>query len=82
MSKKSIYFSLFGGYLYEADEQEEKILDSFQVPLIDMPSTSCKCYGRFHTGYDLQQKHFIICKKCAKELIDVKKLLARKNVNQ
>ena len=76
----AIYFSLFGGYLYEANIEEEKALDAFQIPLISFPDDSCKkCKGRFHTGFDLKQKHFIICPKCSKKYIDVRKILDRKN---
>ncbi len=79
-NNKSFYFSLFGGYIYEADQQEEKILDAFQIPLTQIPNTSCKkCHGRFHVGFNVEQKHFIICTSCSKKYLDVKKILNKKN---
>lgn len=81
--EKSLYFSIFGGYIYEATPEEEKVLDPFQIPLTGKPSDSCKkCNGRFHIGFDVHQKHFIICTKCAKKLIDAKKILSRKGGKQ
>ena len=76
--QKSLYFSIFGGYLYEADKDEEKVLDAFQVPLAKKPKSSCKCQGRFHVGFDLKQRHFIMCSKCARKCIDAQKILDRK----
>jgi hypothetical protein len=77
--QNSIYFSIFGGYIYEASPEEEKMLDAFQIPLISKPDNSCKkCHGRFHVGFDIDQKHFIICKSCSKKLLDVKKILSKK----
>ena len=72
------YFSIFGGYIYQASEQEEKILDAFQIPLLDKPTTNCKkCFGKFHVGYNTSTRHFTICPKCSKKQIDVKKLLKK-----
>lgn len=77
--KTTYYFSIFGGYIYEANAEEEKVLDAFQIPLTEKPDSSCKkCYGRFHVGYDTEQKHFIICKSCSKKYLDVKKILSKK----
>jgi len=82
-NKYSLYFSIFGGYLFDATEQEEKTLDAFQLPLKQKPKSSCKqCNGTFKTGYDAKQKHYIFCKKCSKTCLDVEKLLNRtKNVS-
>jgi hypothetical protein len=75
----SLYFSIFGGYIYEATENEEKVLDAFQIPLLERPDSSCKkCHGRFYDGYNATQKHFIICNKCSKKYIDGKKILEKK----
>lgn len=76
---KSLYFSIFGGNIYESSQDEEKSLDSFQIPLKERPSTSCKkCHGRFYLHYNLTQKHYVICPKCAKKHIDFVKVLAKK----
>jgi hypothetical protein len=76
----SYYFSIFGGYIYEASIEEEKVLDAFQIPLTAPPDSSCKkCFGRFYVGFDTKQKHFIICKRCSKKYIDVQKILNNKN---
>jgi hypothetical protein len=64
IQEQSLYFSIFGGYIYEANKEEEKTLDAFQIPLIKKPSASCnKCNGRFHVGFNLEQKHFVMCTK-------------------
>lgn len=74
-----LYFSLFGGHLFYAKEDEVSVIDAFQIPLKKKPSSSCnQCYGRFYTGYDLTKRHFIICKKCAIKTIEPRKLLAKK----
>jgi hypothetical protein len=36
-NNNSFYFSIFGGYIYEANIDEEKTLDPFQIPLIEKP---------------------------------------------
>lgn len=78
--QNSLYFSIFGGYIYEANSEEEKVLDAFQIPLTSKPNTSCKkCYGRFHIGFSTNQKHFVICPKCSKKHIHVEKILNKKN---
>jgi hypothetical protein len=78
--EQSLYFSIFGGYIYEANKEEEKTLDAFQIPLTGKPSSSCnKCNGRFHVGFNIQQKHFVICTKCSKKFIDVQKILSKKS---
>lgn len=75
----SWYFSIFGGYLYQATEEEEKVLDAFQIPLTGKPDTNCKkCHGKFSVGFDVNKKHFIICPKCTKKYVDVKKIVERK----
>jgi hypothetical protein len=80
IQEQSLYFSIFGGYIYEANKEEEKTLDAFQIPLTKRPSASCnKCKGLFHTGFNIQQKHFIICPKCSKKNIDVQKILNKKS---
>lgn len=72
----SYYFSIFGGYIYKATEKEEKVLDAFQIPLTSKPDNGCKkCFGKFHTGYNTNTRHFIICPKCSKKYLDVKKIL-------
>lgn len=76
---KSFYFSIFGGYIYEANKEEEKTLDAFQIPLLEKPKSCNKCKGLFHVGFNVQQKHFIICPKCSKKLIDVRKILSKKS---
>lgn len=81
--KQSPYFSIFGGYIYEANSEEEKVLDAFQIPLKETPSSSCKkCQGRFHVGFNVNQKHYIICPKCSKKYIDVEKILSRKGAKK
>jgi hypothetical protein len=76
----SYYFSIFGGYTYSVNEKEEKVLDSFQIPLKSKPSNSCnKCYGKFHVGYDSNKRHFIACPKCMKKYLDVTKILSSRN---
>lgn len=75
---KPLYFSIFGGYIYESDKDEEKILDAFQIPLVSRPKSTCKCKGRFHVGFDTKTKHFIVCSKCARKCIDAQKMVARK----
>lgn len=71
-SPKKLYFSLFSGELYEVDAKEVGSLDAFQIPLVRRPSTSCKkCHGRFYEGYLVNLKHYQICTKCAKKIIDV-----------
>lgn len=76
----SYYFSIFGGYIYNVNENEEKVLDSFQIPLKDKPSNSCnKCYGKFYTGYDVGKRHFVACTKCMKKYLNAEKLLKKKN---
>lgn len=78
--EKAIYFSIFGGYIYEANPEEEKVLDAFQIPLTQRPKDSCKkCHGRFHVGFNVEQKHFIICTSCSKKYLDVKKILSKKS---
>jgi hypothetical protein len=82
-NNNSFYFSIFGGYIYEANIDEEKTLDPFQIPLIEKPKPSCnKCNGRFYIEYNLKQKHFIICPKCSKKYINVEKILKKKNENR
>lgn len=76
---KSLYFSMFGGHIYEVSPEEEKVLDSFQIPLKSMPNPTCKkCYGRLHIGYDIKNKHYILCPKCLKKCLSGEKILARK----
>jgi hypothetical protein len=83
IQEQSLYFSIFGGYIYEANKEEEKTLDAFQIPLIKKPSASCnKCNGRFHVGFNLDQKHFVICTKCSKKFIDVQKILSKKSAKR
>jgi hypothetical protein len=75
---KSLYFSIFGGYFFESLPSDEDVLDAFQIPLVKKPSSSCKhCYGRFYTGFDTKQRHFILCSKCSKKYIDANKLLKK-----
>lgn len=77
------YFSIFGGYIFSANEKEEMVLDSFQIPLIEKPKNNCsKCYGKFYTGYDLTKRHYIACPKCMKKYLDVKKLMQKKNAKK
>lgn len=76
------YFSIFGGYIYSVNEKEEKVLDSFQIPLKDKPDNCNKCYGKFHIGYDVQKRHFKICNKCMKKYLDAKKFLKLKNAKR
>lgn len=81
--QNSLYFSIFGGYIYEANSEEEKVLDAFQIPLREHPNSSCKkCQGRFHVGFNVQQKHYIICPKCSKKYIHVEKILSRKGAKK
>lgn len=76
----SLYFSVFGGNIYEASVDEEKILDAFQIPLKEHPPSSCrKCHGRFYLHYNLTHKHYEVCPKCAKKYVDFAKILAKKN---
>jgi len=78
-NEQSFYFSIFGGYIYEANKEEEKTLDAFQIPLLKKPESCKKCQGRFHVGFNVDQKHYIICPKCSKKYIDVKKILSKKS---
>ncbi len=79
--KKYLYFSIFGGNLYYAMEDEEKVLDPFQIPLTKSPNTSCKkCYGRFYIGYDNTKRHFLICGKCGKKCIDSEKIMRNRRI--
>lgn len=79
-SQYKLHFSIFGGNLYESNLNEHGVLDAFQIPLSKKPKSSCRsCYGRFYTAYDVTQRHFVICKKCAKMCIDVDALLSKRN---
>lgn len=77
------YFSIFGGYIYSANQKEEQVLDGFQIPLTSKPDNKCtKCYGKFYTGYDLTKRHYIACPKCMKKYLDVKKIIKNKNAKR
>lgn len=70
-----VYFSLFSGQIYSIEPDME--VDAFQIPLTGKPHKhyNCsKCYGRLHLGYDLKNKHYIVCRKCLKKFLDVPKL--------
>ena len=76
-----LYFSIFGGNVYEASDDET--LDAFQIPLRKRPISSCKkCHGRFYTGYDSVKRHYIMCSYCAKRCIDIEKVISEKNAKK
>ena len=78
-SPNPLYFSLFGGMLYQANPDEEAILDAFQIPLKQTPSGSCKkCHGQFHTGYDTTQRVFIMCSQCSRKCLDMERILQKR----
>lgn len=75
LQKKQVYFSIFSGQIYSIDADSE--VDAFQIPLKSLPNSrkNCnKCFGRLHTGFSVTQKHYLICRKCMKTLLDVNKL--------
>lgn len=75
MNKKLLYFSIFSGDIYEILPEDEKCLDSFQIPLKERPKGCRKCQGCFYLHYSLTNKQYVICPKCAKKYIDYAKLL-------
>lgn len=79
---KSLYFSLFSGQIYEVSPEDEKALDSFQIPLREKPKSCRKCHGSFYLHYSLTDKHYVICPKCAKKHIDFDKLFSKKNAKK
>jgi hypothetical protein len=82
MQSKSLYFSIFGGNIFESVAEEEKVLDAFQIPLKRKPKSSCKsCYGQFYTGYDTIKRHFLICSPCSRICIDIDKVIERKKLS-
>lgn len=69
---KKLYFSLFSGELYLVNADETAELDAFQVPLLKYPNKNCKkCHGRFHEGFNLTYKHYMMCTKCLKKCADI-----------
>jgi predicted Zn-ribbon and HTH transcriptional regulator len=78
MNTKLLYFSIFSGDIYEIMPEDEKALDSFQIPLKMRPKGCRKCKGCFYIHYDLTNKKFDICPRCAKKYIDYNKLLNEK----
>lgn len=77
---KVLYFSLFSGEIYSIPKSDDKNIDAFQIPLKGLPNKSCKkCYGRLHTGYNLTHKHYHVCHKCLKRILDVDRLYAKNN---
>jgi len=83
MTEKSWYFSIFGGSLYEVNSDEEAVMDAFQIPLKRIPDSSCKkCLGRFFTGYNSTQQHYIMCPKCSKKCIDAEKIIKKRNAKK
>lgn len=79
MDNKSLYFSIFGGNIFEADVAEESVMDSFQIPLKVAPKKSCKkCHGSFYTGYDTMKRHYIMCSQCSRKCIDIDKVLSKR----
>ena len=82
MNTKYIYFSIFGGNIFEVDIAEESIIDSFQIPLKAAPKKSCKkCHGSFYTGYDTVKRHYIMCSQCSRKCIDIDKILSKRKAH-
>lgn len=75
MNKKALYFSIFSGDIYEVLCEDEKALDSFQLPLKERPKSCRKCQGYFYLHYSIEDKQYVICPRCAKKYIDYAKLL-------
>ena len=80
MEKKLLYFSLFSGQIYDVPEDEVKLLDGFQIPLIERPKDTCrKCYGRFYTAFNTTGGYYEVCASCARKYVDAKRLGLKKN---
>jgi hypothetical protein len=75
MNKKLLYFSIFSGDIYEVLPEDEKALDSFQLPLKERPKSCRKCHGYLYLHYSLTDKQYVLCPTCAKKYIDYAKLL-------
>ena len=66
-----LYFSMISGDIYYIEEDEVKILDNTQIPLIKKPDSNCKkCYGRFYIGFETIKKYYMPCPRCMKKCID------------
>ena len=64
------YFSLVTGELFNLPDDMGKTIDKFHLELSGKPNCSCKkCYGRFYTSYNPEQKVYEICPKCCKKLL-------------
>ena len=64
-------YSVFSGTLYEVLEEDLKHLDVGQLPLKDLPRSSCKkCYQRFSDGRDATNYTYSPC-SCLRKLVDV-----------
>ena len=78
MQTTRLIYSVFSGTYYEILESDIKLLEIGQLPLIGMPSSSCKkCQGRGHVGRDTKTHAFEVC-NCVRKKIDyelVKSLL-------
>jgi hypothetical protein len=70
MNNTKVIYSVFSGTFYEVPEKDVKVLDIGQLPLVKKPSSSCKkCYGKGHTGRDLNSFAYQIC-NCVRKNID------------
>jgi hypothetical protein len=65
-------FSLTTGSIYTIQKDELDKLDDLQIPLLSIPSSSCKkCYGRLYTGYNTVTKNYVLCKGCLRKYADM-----------
>jgi hypothetical protein len=72
MNDSKIIYSAFSGTFYEIPEKDIPILNIGQIPLLKKPSLSCKkCYGKGHTGRDLNSFTYQLC-NCIRKNIDFK----------
>lgn len=64
------YFSIVTGQIVKILEDEVKLLEVYQIPLLKKPNTSCKkCYGRGYIGRSVDRQLYDPC-SCIIKVID------------
>jgi hypothetical protein len=69
-------YSIFSGTFYEIPEKDVELLNIGQIPLLKKPSSCKKCYGKGHSGRDVNTLAYQVC-PCVRKNINfqlIKKL--------
>ena len=64
-------FSIITGQVFPIEQDDIKLLYSYQIPLTGKPKSNCnKCYGRGYTGIAVKTKFHIMCQCTAKQILE------------